>query len=249
MNMKFLVLCVLLIAFGVSMGCKKSDTNGTDDNSKSAGATVAGGVEKVKPAAGKGNVQGKVLYNSKPAQGIHVKLCEHFSQYLGGCSGQTYTSTTDASGEFVITDVPPGKYEGLTAQVFDTDGYIFMTTGIGGLSSATYEITADKTLFVKPTNLFKSDLKVLNPKAGSTVSGQNLELKWQDYPDAAYYKFSLFPEQASITAPYVSERVDGTAFAVNKPLEKGTYRWQVQAYNSSDIKLAEDSDDIKFTVQ
>jgi len=42
------------------------------------------GVEKIKPAPGTGNVQGKVLYNGKPVEHIEVKLCETFNQYFGG---------------------------------------------------------------------------------------------------------------------------------------------------------------------
>jgi hypothetical protein len=144
--------------------------------------------------------------------------------------------------------VPPKEYEGLLARVFDTESYIFATTGIAGLSANKYEVTADKTLFAAPTNLYKGDLKILNPKAGSKVSGQGLELKWESYPDAEYYKFSVYPEEASVTAPYINERVDGTSFSVDKPLEKGTYRWRVDAYNAADKKLAESSDDIKFTI-
>ncbi len=80
------------------------------------------------------------------------------------------------------------------------------------------------------------------------MSAQNLELKWEPYPDAAYYKFSVYPEEASVTSPYVNERLEGTSFSLDKPLEKGTYRWQVSAYSSADKKLAESSDDIKFTI-
>jgi hypothetical protein len=75
-----------------------------------------------------------------------------------------------------------------------------------------------------------------------------LELKWETYPDAAYYKFSVYPEDASVTSPYVNQRVEATSYTLDKPLPKGTYRWQVEAYNSSDVKLAESADDIKFTV-
>jgi hypothetical protein len=193
-------------------------------------------------------VQGKVLYNGKPVENIEVKLCEKFSQFIGGCSGKSYSARTDKNGEYVITNAEPMVYEGLLARVFDTDSYIFAASGIGGLSSTKYEITADKTLFVSPTNLFKSDLKIVNPKAGSKVSTQNLELKWESYPDAAYYKFSIYPEEMSVTSPYINERVDATSFAIDKPLAKGTYRWQVEAYNSADQKLAESGDDIKFTI-
>jgi hypothetical protein len=217
--------------------------------SKDSGTAEAEtGVEKVKPTPGTGNVQGKVLYNGKPVEKIDVKLCEKFNQYFGGCSGKTYTAKSDADGDYVITNVPPMTYEGILVRVFDTDSYVFATTGIAGLSSAKYDVVADKTLFVRPSHLFKSDLKLLNPKAGAKVSAQGLELKWQDYPEAAYYKFSLYPTDASVTSPYINQRVEATTFAADKPLPKGEYRIEVEAYNDSDEKLAESASDIKFTV-
>jgi len=217
-------------------------------NSNAGTAAPETGVEKVKPAPGTGNVQGKVMYNGKPVEGIEATLCEKFNRFGGGCSGKTYTAKSDADGEYVITNVPPMTYEGLTVRVFDTDSYIFATTGLVGLSSAKYEVATDKTLFVRPSNLFKSDLKVLNPKAGSKVSAAGLELKWQEYPDAAYYKLSLYPSDSSVTSPYIGQRVEATTFPADKPLPKGEYRIQLEAYNDSDQKLAESAKDIKFTV-
>jgi len=207
------------------------------------------GVEKVKPALGTGNVQGKVLYNNKPAENIKVDLCETFSRFLGGCGVPAYTARSDKDGVYVITNVAPRTYEALIAHVFDTDSYIFATSGIAGLSATKYDVVADKTLFVAPINLFKSDLKTLNPKAGAKVSSQNLEIKWEPYPEAAYYKFSVSSDVPSITSPYIDERVEATSFALDKPLAKGTYRWQVEAYNKDDKKLSESADDVKFTVQ
>jgi hypothetical protein len=96
--------------------------------------------------------------------------------------------------------------------------------------------------------LFKADLKTVNPKAGSTVTAQDLELKWEPYPDATYYKLSLSPDNHLVTPPYTNERVEGTSFKVVKPLEKGSYRWKIEAYNGNDKKLSETADDIKFTV-
>jgi hypothetical protein len=222
---------------------KKNSSSRTAD----ANAPVEG-VEKVKPAPGTGNVQGKVLYNNAPVENIEVKLCETFSRFLSGCGGKIYTAKTDKDGDFVITNVPPKEYEGLTVRIFDTDGYVFATTGIAGIAATKYNVEANKTLFVRPTHLFKADLKVLNPKAGSTVSAQGLELQWEPYPAAAYYKFTLYPDDHQITPPYMNERVDGATFKVNKTLEKGTYRYQVEAYNSDDRKLSETPDDIRFTV-
>lgn len=261
---KWLVAGICVMTAISLTGCKagnKSSQTATEANSSSSstqhdaasspaktGGSTEAGVEKIKPAPGTGNVQGKVLFNSKPVENIEVKLCEKFSQYVGGCSGKSYTARTDKDGEYVILNVEPKVYEGLLARVFDTDSFIFAATGIGGLSSTSYEIIADKTLFISPTNLFKDDLKVLNPKAGAKVSAQNLELKWGPYPDAAYYKFSIYPEDMSTTSPYINERVEGVSFGIDKPLPKGTYRWQVEAYNDADKKLAESSSDIKFTI-
>ena len=80
------------------------------------------------------------------------------------------------------------------------------------------------------------------------MSGQNLELQWEPYPAAAYYKFTLYPDDHQITPPYMNERVEAASFKVNKQLEKGTYRYTVEAYNSDDRKLSETPDDIRFTI-
>jgi hypothetical protein len=261
---KWLTVCAFVFTAILLMSCTGANNNSQSANDSTTNASsskkpdaasspvttdsAVAGVEKIKPAPGTGNVQGKVLYNGKPAENIEVKLCEKFNQYFGGCSGKSFTARTDKDGEYVITNVEPKVYEGLMAKVFDTDSYVFATTGIAGLSSTKYEITADKTLFIPPTNLFKDDLKTLNPKAGAKVSVKNLELKWEAYPDAAYYKFSIYPEEMSVTSPYINERVEATSFGLDKPLQKGTYRWQVSAYNGSDQKLSESDRDIKFTI-
>jgi hypothetical protein len=240
------LLIVFICVIGVT-GCTGKNNNSVNTTTNSTSANE--GVEKVKPAPGTGNVQGKVFFNSAPVPNIEVKLCETFSRFLSGCGGKIYTARTDKDGDYVITNVEPKQYEGLTVQVFDTDSYIFATSGIGGLSATKYNVVADKTLFVLPTHLFKNDLKTVNPKAGAIVSAQDLELKWDAYPDAAYYKFSIYSEDTSnINSPHTNTRVDGTSFKVTKPIEKGTYRWQVEAYNSADKKLSESADDIKFTV-
>ena len=239
-----------ILAILTVLGCKfghTSSTNSSNSNSNNANAEETG-VEKVKPAPGTGNVQGKVFYNSKPAANIEVKLCESFNRFLGGCTGKTYTAKTDQDGDYVITNIPPKSYEALLARVFDTDSSIFATSGIAGISAAKYEVTADKTLFVKTTHLFKSDLKLLSPKAAEKISTDTPELKWESYPDAAYYKLSVHANDHLVESPYVNKRVDGTSLSVDKPLQKGTYRWKVEAYNSDDRKLSESGDDIEFTV-
>src|SRR3954452_18592445 len=96
------------------------------------------GTEKERPAAGKGNVQGKVFFNEKPVEGVEVKLAEKFSRFLGSTSGATFTTKTDPQGEYLIKNVPPGVYEGLLVRVFQSNSYVFATSGI--VSSAKYKI-------------------------------------------------------------------------------------------------------------
>jgi len=242
---RFATAAICLIAAIALMSCKAGNKSASNSGAAPPAET---GVEKVKPAPGTGNVQGKVFYDSKPAENIEVKLCEKFSRFLSGCGGQILTARTDKDGEYVIANVAPKTYEALTARVFETDSYVFATTGIGGISSAKYDVVADKTFFVTPIHLFKSDLKTVSPKAGAIVKAQGLELKWESYPDAAYYKFSIYAEDSSVTSPYIGERVEATSFTLNKPLQKGIYRWQITAFNKDDRKLSESSDDIKFTV-
>src|SRR6267154_2869145 len=254
----FVATALLLIA--VVFGCKSSGDKGRGPASNSNAGTSTKpddqgiihsgkGAEKEKPAAGKVNVQGKVFYNEKPASNIEVKLCEKFNQYFSGCGGQIFTAKTDANGEYLIKNVPPGVYEGLTARVFDTPYYVFATSGFVG--SAKYKLDADETFFAPDSNLFKSDLKLVSPKAGAKLGANNFELKWESYPDAAYYKFSINADSsggAQTNYDYINKRVDGTSYVLDKPLEAGSYRISVTAYNANDIQLAESASDIKFII-
>jgi len=242
------VTAILLAGCG---GRNKTTTNAESSEPRAAtngSEPSETGVEKMKPAPGTGNVQGKVYFNSKPVANIEVRLCEKFSRFLSGCGGQIYNARTDEDGVYVITNVTPKTYEALTAQVFDTPSYIFATSGIAGISATKYEVSADKTFFVPRIDLFKNDLKTLNPKAGAKVDAQGLELKWEPYPDAAYYKFSIHADDSSVTSPYINERVEMTSVPLDKPLQKGTYRWQVEAYNKENRKLSDSPEDMKFTV-
>ena len=252
------VTALLLMAIGSA--CKSSEKGGGSSNNSNSKTSSAkpddqgiihsgSGEQKEKPAAGKADVSGKVFYNQKPAANIEVKLCEKFNQYFGGCSGQIFTARTDDAGEYLIKSVPPGIYEGLTAKVFDTPYYVFATSGFVG--SAKYKIEADETFFAPDSNLFKSDLKLFSPKAGAKLGAENIEVKWESYPDAAYYKFSINPDSSSgakTNYDYINKRVDGTSYILDKPLAAGSYTCTVTAYNSNDVKLANSPDDIKFTV-
>lgn len=263
------VATVLLSAI-LMWGCKSASEGGGSNSSNQSGNTSTAmanrttsapkpnadgtipsgtGVEKEKPASGKGNVQGRALYNGQPAAGVEVKLCEKFNQYFGGCGGETFTAKTDGGGEYLIKNATPRIYEGLIVKVFDTNYYVFATSGI--VQSAKYKIEENQTFFAPDAHLFKNDLKLQSPKAGSKVAPASIEVKWDSYPDAAYYKFSIYADSSSGAATeydYINKRVDGLSYVLDKPLTPGSYTCRVEAYNGSDIKLAQSSDDIKFTV-
>lgn len=233
---------------------KGNTTTEKKDSAKQPGTLVSKdgyvasetGTEKEKPEAGKANVQGKALYNEKAAAGVEVKLCEKFNTFMG-CSGQQYTTKTDESGEYLFKNVEPKDYEGLLVKVFNSPSYIFAAQSLG-ISAAKYKIEADKTFFAPSTNLFKSDLKAQNPKSNAKVDAKNFEIKWDAYPDAAYYKFGLYPKEIKVTSPYINERSDTNTFKVEKPLVNGEYRLKVEAFNANDVKLSQLNDDIKFNV-
>lgn len=211
-------------------------------------AESTSGAERQKPAAGKGNVQGKVLYNDQPVEGIEIKICETFSTVMGiRCSGKTKTTKTGADGVYVVADLDPMTYGGLTAKVFKSNYYIYPYEGLTALSAKRFTVEADKTIFADDISLFKDDLKITNPKSGAKVAAEGLELKWEPYPDAAYYKVSLYPDAGGVP-PINAERVDDPTYAVSEPLASGKYRLRVESYNANNRKLAETSNEIKFTV-
>ena len=271
MKLRFETVLTLIFAIAILLGCnaaeKLSSNNaaGTNTNATTAKGTSPSpdaplnedgtipsgtGTEKEKPAAGKGNVQGKAFFNEQPAAGVEVKLCKTFSRFVGGCSGETFKTKTDEAGEYLIKDVSPGVYEGLTVQVFNTPYYVFATSGI--VAAAKYNIEADKTYFAPDTHLFKNDLKVTSPKASAKLAPENIEVKWDPYPDAAYYKLSIYADTGTGAEPpydYIGRRVDDVSIVVDKPLKPGGYNAKVEAYNASDRKLAQSSNDLKFTVR
>lgn len=267
--MKQILSAAFILAVVFSFGCERKETPAGNSNASANSSAVntqnnsaempkteksdkdfvesESGIEKSKPEAGKANVQGKVFYNEKPAEGIEVKICEKFSRFIGGCDGETFKTKTDANGEYLFANVTPGTYEGLLVKVFDSKSYVFATKGIG-ISSAKYKFDADKTFFAPDTNLFKDDLKIQSPKANSAVKGENLEIKWDAYPDAAYYELSVSPENFDTDSSISNEKVEGTSYKVAKNLKSGKYSLGLTAYNANKKKLAEMAENVEFTV-
>jgi hypothetical protein len=269
--MKNVLLIILIVFASIITACKQTavqqdstkttgttaekSTNSAKENAPKAPKTELSedgyvvsesGTEKEKPESGKANVQGKALFNEKPVAGVEAKLCEKFSTF-SGCGGKQYTTKTDATGEYFFKGVEPKDYEGLIVRVFDTKSYVFASQGFG-IMAAKYKIEADKTFFAPATNLFKSDVKITNPKIGSKSDSKTLEIKWDAYPDAAYYKISMFAKEASVTSPYISTKVEEAMLKLDKPMVNGEYRLEVEAYNENEVKLSGSKDDYKINL-
>jgi hypothetical protein len=92
----------------------------------------------------------------------------------------------------------------------------------------------------------------VSPKAGAKLAPQNIELKWESYPDAAYYKFSINADSGSgaeTNYDYINKRIEGTTYVLETLLKPGSYRITINAYNRNDVKLAESPDDMTFSVK
>ncbi|MEZ5347406.1 MAG: carboxypeptidase-like regulatory domain-containing protein [Pyrinomonadaceae bacterium] len=250
-----------VIAASLFAGCTSSTTGSAEPTNSETGKTSKSpktlkvkdgyvvsedGTAKEKPETGKANVQGTVLYNEKPVPDIEVQLCENFSRF-SGCSGTEFKTKTDKNGEYLFKNVDPKDYQGLLARVFDTDSFVFAAQSFG-LFAAKYKIEPDMTFFAPATNLFKADLKIENLKKGDKIEARGFELKWEKYPDAAYYKFSLFPYDRDAASPYIDQKTEGESFKFEKQLEPGNYRLKFEAYNSNDVKLSVLKEEMLFTV-
>jgi hypothetical protein len=234
-----------------NVGTKKMPTTTAEEDST---GTLAVSVEApsgktiAAPESGKASIWGQVMYNSQPVGKIEVKLCETLVSFNMQCSGKTFKTLTNSDGEYLLENIPAKSYGGLIVKVFTSNFYIFDATQYGGMPKK-YDIKADQTFYVRPTNLFKNDLKPLTPKSNGKESGQDLELTWQAYPDASYYNLSLiYSGKDGITSPYVSEKVEGTTFKADKPIEAGQYWFQLEAYNAEDVKISQSERAYKVNV-
>src|SRR5258706_1298954 len=108
---RWMIRCLCVIAALSLTDCKVNNRNSATSgsaNSPAANEPDRGttGIEKVKPAPGTGNVQGKVLFNGKPVENIEVKLCETFNRFLGGCGGKPLQYRTVKNGRVLFSNSP-----------------------------------------------------------------------------------------------------------------------------------------------
>ncbi len=195
-----------------------------------------------KPEKGTGNVYGKIIWNGAPAEGLDMLLCQDFNSF-SGCKGQEYAVQTQADGSYTFANVEPGIYA-LSVRVFDSDDWLYVTGGI--LSAADYEVEAGQTLVVEPQSVFKLDLRQQEPAQDTKLKSGERTFQWQVYESAAYYQIYLTPFEGETI--FVNERVDDTIIKASLPPINCEYRWNLEAFNTDGVKIAETSDYWEFSV-
>jgi len=195
------------------------------------------------PAPGTGNVVGRILWNAQPVADTEVKLCEDVSM-VGGCKGIEYSTYTDATGVYLLADVPPGEY-GLVVHAIGADRWVYVTAGLG-ISARKYTVAADQVLTVDDQSIYKFDLKLTGPTDKEQVETGQPALVWEPYPEAAYYELYLTSEKAgNVVNNY---RVDANQVTLDKSLVDCKYTWSVEAFNAQGEKIAETDGYFDFTV-
>ena len=193
-------------------------------------------------ARGTASAVGQVLYNGKGAANIEVKLCEDFST-RDGCRGATFGAVTDANGDYLVKNVPPGDY-GMMVAIFETGQYLFPKSG--AFRTAKFTLKAGETLPIREVNLWKLDLRPLAPANNSEVDSDKPTLSWQAYPDAAQYKISLRARSGTMKSQFF--KTDKTSITPPQPLHNGLHTWTLTAYNGDGVQLAVTPRVAQFTV-
>ena len=217
-----------------------------DDDPKGEFMRSETGTAIATPKPGKANIQGTVFFNLNPVEGVEVKLCVDAANLYGECMGKKYVAKTDKDGHYLFADLEPQVYNSLFVRVFKTPNYVHAAKY--GFLSLKIRTEADKTFFVPLTSLFKADLKVLNPTQKAKVNGQDLEISWEPYPDAASYSIDLLQYGSPGVHHLDGVKTKANRYKVENPLPNGSYRLRMEAFNSSGIKLAQTGDGVEFSI-
>lgn len=185
------------------------------------------------PAAGKGGVYGRLLWNGKPVEGIQVKLCDEI-KLLGGCKGTEYPTTTDANGVYAILNVPPGTY-GLTYRALDADTWYFVTSGF--LNAKDFEVPAGEMMNVGDHHTIRLDLVILTPTENQRMTIARPTLTWKPYPEAAYYELTFHSGRGGSLVH--RKKLTDTSFTLDRDLQSCDYSFNIEAFNAQGVMIAE----------
>lgn len=195
------------------------------------------------PAAGRGALSGRVVWNDEPVVGAAVRICTDVSTF-SGCEGETFDTTTGEDGAYLFTDVTPGEYTILVKESGAED-YVFARTL--SMDGETVTVEADEGLAIGDFPLVRFDLVLSAPEDNAEVEEAQPVLTWEPYPGAASYEVALMPEHG--TSVFTSQAVDEPTITPQSPLLTCEYSWWVEAYNDSGVQIGESPDHFAFSVE
>ena len=182
-----------------------------------------------------GAVRGIVLFDDRPMPKIEVRLCETYDPFFSGCGGKILKTKTGANGAYTFPSVPPKSWGGITVKGLSGET-LYMAGGIVG--AKTFDVEAGKVLVPSVTNLTKSDVKITAPPKKAKLATSRFPISWAAYPGAARYSFTLDADDYQRVRDYKSIDIDGTTFALDKPLADGAYALTVRALNANGTVIA-----------
>lgn len=240
----FLILALLMVGCGAGSDGEVQGSEGGEvegESSSGGGGQQPSGLPTStpfvysgpQPAAGTGNVYGRLLWNGQPVVGATVRLCDEV-EFMGGCQGLEYSTATDDTGVYLFTDIDPITYA-LTYQEQGAEDWFYITSGL--LNAADFEVSAGQVLDAGDLNIVKYDMTLVEPADESRLSDPRPTLVWQAYADAEYYEIVLSPQRGS--SIFLFEELVETSIAPPVDLLNCNYGWYLRAYNSQGIQIAE----------
>ncbi len=194
------------------------------------------------PQAGAGNLYGHLMWNNSPLSNHGIQICTD-ANYKNECESTVFSATTDSSGAFVITNIPPGEYNVLVHAV-EQEKWLDARELIEFFS--TVEIKSDKCITTSNIHVIKYDLFQKSPGNNVKISEARPVLSWDAYPDAAYYEVYWGGEEG--LGIYLDERTDTNQIAPQADVPTCRYSWKVTAFNSQSIAIAETEEFSSFYV-
>jgi hypothetical protein len=168
-----------------------------------------------------GTVQGRVLWNERPVEGVQVFARECVVQ-----STKSGPAVTDAQGHFTIADVPDAR---VCVELHPANTKEFWT-----IAATIFEVAPGKETTAPDSYVCKL-FDLTTPKRDEIVSDAHPVLKWEHYPDAVGYTVQVFRLNPNYVGIFrrgePSQLLNTTSLSVDTDLSPGEYYWRVDAYN------------------
>lgn len=184
------------------------------------------------PVTGTGTIAGLVLWNKEPVAKAAVKMCEEYD-IVTGCLGKQYSINTNKQGYFIFQNIKPSNYV-ILINIDSTSWWSYQT--VDGLPIPA-EDTAypGQITYVDPREIYKVDLKIIQPVLGAKVTKKQPTIKWEEYAGAAYYTIHIEDYEGG---EFIAKS-NSNEYILEKPLMDCDYYLTVTAYNDENSKISE----------